>query len=144
MKLTTLIFIILLLTVGCAKKPKYGSIDVANQSIVYFSDQAGFSLQTKEGEIHVQALDKDEDGTIDLIRYSIFDESGKEILEVEDSTLNGVINQRWHKSNPSYIEILYNKNWYKVHKSENGPYINVLGKKIPVTTEKGYLYPKNS
>ena len=140
MKYTLLLLMIVV--VGCSQQPKFGSVEVGDQSIVYITDQAGFILNTKQGQIHMQALDKDEDGTADLIRYSVFDTNGQEIIEVEDSTLNGEINQRWHKKDPSYIEILYLGEWYKVHKSESGPYIEVHGNNIPVSNEHGYLYPK--
>lgn len=118
---------------------EWEGIKSGKQTIFVGSDEPGFMMLNEDGNRQIETLDKDKDGKVDLIRISVFDESGIEIMEIEDHDLDGYVDTRWHKTEPQFIEIMHNGDWHKVFKSESGPYIKTDLGSLPLTTKNGYL-----
>ena len=133
------VFLILLVLCSACSHADRVEFRTGKQTLLSSTDEAGFILLTEQGNTHIEVLDKNKDGVVDLMRLSIFNSQGQEVMQVEDGNLDGVIDQRWHKQEPSYYEVMYNGAWHTVLKAESGLYIETLNGNLSVTNDNGYL-----
>ena len=105
--------------------------------------KAGLWLTHKKHLTAVEVLDKDNDGTIDLIRYGVFDQDDNQLYEVEDYDMDGQLDQRTtYKDNKTFSwQIWYENHWRLIiidtSKKPTEWSIEVNEKKIMLTREKG-------
>lgn len=104
-----------------------------------FDDTPGFLYQKVDGTPHVAVLDSNNDGKVDLLRYSVFDEEGLELFVVEDHEMDGTLDQRWHRVEPSYFEIQHNEKWYRVHGKAQDMHIKTKSGMVEVQLNNGKL-----
>lgn len=132
-----LVSVIVFISSHCVAE--WTELETGKEKLISHKDQAGFLLLTEQGNTHIEVLDKDSDGVVDLIRLSVFNEQNQEIIQVEDSNLDGIIDHRWYRQEPSYVEMHYEGAWYKVEKSDSESYIETENGKLLLTNKNGYL-----
>ena len=119
------------------------TMDLSHGILHSFDDTPGLLYQKIDGTSHVEVLDSNGDGKVDLLRYSVFDEGGKELLQVEDHEIDGTLDQRWHKVEPSYFEIQHNRKWFRVYGKAQDMYIQTKSGMIEVRLNNGKLSTSN-
>ncbi|MCU7829732.1 MAG: hypothetical protein KZQ85_11760 [Candidatus Thiodiazotropha sp. (ex Myrtea sp. 'scaly one' KF741663)] len=116
---------------------------IASSDGVLLADQnrPGFAFLTPNGRTKIEVIDTNQDQVVDLLRYSIFDSTGADLLEVEDHGIDGILNQRWHKSPVNRFEVWYESSWYWVQGKGEKIHIKTPGGEVPIRIEQGRLVP---
>jgi hypothetical protein len=132
------VFSLLTATIAAAEVKQIASSDG-----VLLADQnhPGFVFLRPDGRTKIEAVDTDGDRKADLLRYSVFDSTGKELLEVEDHGMDGTLNQRWHKAPTERFEIWHESNWYRVQRKGKEHYITTPNGVVSVRMERGRFVP---
>ncbi len=77
----------------------------------------------------LNASDANGDGRLDLLAYTVLDESGNWVTEVFDYGADGIADMRVH-AHEDYFEVWYRDRWYKVGKLDEPKGITVDGRFI--------------
>ena len=133
------LFTVIAILFSMSALAEYVEFTTGQQTLITNNKEAGFLLTNKEAEPLIEVLDKDNDGIVDLLRYTVFDSAGSAKLIVEDNDLDGHIDQKWYKGKAEYFEIPYDGVWYRVKKSKSEKYIETTAGKLPVKLIGGIL-----
>jgi len=101
------------------------------------SGSVGIFAGPKGGPILV-AADNDGDGSLDFLSYSVLDEAGESVLEVDDYGADGQADLRLH-FRERYNELWHADRWYRVEKRDGRQGIVVDGEWLDVRVENDRL-----
>ena len=109
-------------------------------TLIAVPEEPGFSYTNGKNESVIEAMDINQDGRVDFLRYNSFDNTGQNVLQVEDCNLDGTIDVKWHLPNAppsqSWHEVWHQGTWRKVHK---GGFIIAGEEMVPVKMINGCL-----
>lgn len=125
----------------------YYSHEQKNYNVFSSNNQSGLLLTNKNGESIVEVLDENNDGKVDLIRYSTLDEKGNIFTRVEDYDMNGKLDVKFTYSKNQSItktEINYFGCWRVINNKNGNHYIQKGKNIVPLTYIKGkFTYNKS-
>lgn len=108
-----------------------------SQNVVMINTERTEVIVTGPHGVILSLADHDGDGAFDLLRYVVYDDSGEELIEVEDYDVNGETDVRWHWKQPSFMELWYSNAWRRLNKRGDEFFLEFDGKVVPVQVENG-------
>ena len=129
-------FFLIFITCLVEAKDEFVTIEQKNYYLISSEEVSGFDFHHNKNGSLVTVIDTNEDGEVDLLRYTAYSEDGKAVIESSDYNLDGTIDVRWHVSD-KYFEIWHLTSWHRIENGENSMYINTKKGAVPVIREDG-------
>lgn len=116
---------------------KYYAFKQDKYTLVTSKTYPGFMFTNHKMKSLVEVLDTDEDGVVDLLRYTAYAENGVDFIASEDYDMDGEINMRWHHSEDGYMELWYLEKWHRI--LGRGKELHIVNGqwRIPVISKNG-------
>jgi len=136
---------LLILFLGLAVKAEAGQTKWKTQEVgnmIINIDSADYGIGVLKKGVHsplVELVDKNSDGVVDLLRYLVLDENDNKIFLVEDSEMDGILDQRtvFDGDKIKAIEVPFQGIWYTIHTQDGKHFIEVVGNTIPLEYQGG-------
>ena len=125
------VLLLIALAHGCANTGThpYSFVPTGKDRLTLSATDAGFAYHDSRGNLRLELMDPDHDGSADYLRIYALDSSGCSVM-VEDYETDGTLDLRMttcRQRDEKKVELNVEGTWIRLEKGEGGPTVVVKG-----------------